>query len=184
MTIYPNVHNNLNLGSVYYCPVCRHGELSAMPLMEAMGCNFCRHIFTVNLERQLLKMADSHIALTWHWDGRSWKGLQKEGFEPDWFYWLAGVAFVLIPPLIVGFGAYLFPPLADDPLYWVPFVWTPLTFFCHLINYVIVAGKPEYEPIILKTTEYNPVFEDKSRQVFFTTLEKKYIDNKPIEIQN
>ncbi len=133
MTIYPNVHNNLNLGSVYYCPVCRHGELSAMPLMEAMGCNFCRHIFTVNLERQLLKMADSHVALTWHWDGRSWKGLQKEGFEPDWFYWLAGVAFVLIPPLIVGFGAYLFPPLADDPLYWVPFVWTPLTFFCHLI---------------------------------------------------
>ncbi|MDJ0725442.1 MAG: hypothetical protein QNJ38_10060 [Prochloraceae cyanobacterium] len=51
-------------------------------------------------------------------------------------------------------------------------------------NYVIVAGKPEYEPIILKRTEYNPVFEDKSRQVFFTTLEKKYIDNKPIEIQN
>lgn len=132
MTMYSNFPTNLNLHDIYYCPVCRHGQISAMPLMEAMGCNFCRHIFTVNLERQLLKMADSHLALTWKWDGRSWKGLQKEELTPSWFYWVAAIAFVSIPPLLVGFGAYLFPPLPDDPLYWIPFVWTPLTFLCHL----------------------------------------------------
>ena len=140
MTMYSNSQNNLNLGNIYYCPVCRHGEISAMPLMEAMGCNFCRHIFTVNLEKQLLKMADSHLALTWRWDGRNWKGLQKDRLEPSWFYWLAGMAFILIPPLLVGCGAYLFPPLADDPLYWVPFFLDSFNLFLPL-NVLALVGR-------------------------------------------
>ncbi|MEK0186737.1 hypothetical protein WMG39_18035, partial [Microcoleus anatoxicus PTRS2] len=42
----------------YPCPVCRTGEISPMPMMEALACNFCQHIFTGNEERQMLKMAD------------------------------------------------------------------------------------------------------------------------------
>ncbi|MDJ0714469.1 MAG: hypothetical protein QNJ54_09640 [Prochloraceae cyanobacterium] len=132
MTSSKNFKKNLTYSDVYNCPVCRHGEISAIPLMEAFACNFCRHIFTANLEKQLLKMADSQIPLTWRWDGQNWRGMQRQGFEVGWFYWIAGMAFVMIPPTIVGVGAYLFPPLPSDPLFWFPFVWTPLTFLCHL----------------------------------------------------
>ena len=54
----------------------------------------------------------------------------------------------------------------------------------NIYNYVIVAGKPDFEPIPLNNREYTPVFKDSSQQVFFTTLEKQYLDNKAVEIQN
>jgi len=45
------------LSGVYPCPVCRLGQLKALPTMDAIACDFCRHIFTVNLEKQQLKNA-------------------------------------------------------------------------------------------------------------------------------
>ena len=117
----------------YTCPVCRHGQISAMPLMEeTFACNFCRHIFVANLEKQLLKMADSQLPLTWCWDGHSWKGVYREGLEPAWVYWLAGAAFVIFPPTLVGVAGYLFPPIPESPLAWLPAFWTGLTLSLHL----------------------------------------------------
>jgi len=49
----------LNYHDTYSCPVCRHGKIAALPLMEAYACNFCQHIFTANLEQQVLKMASN-----------------------------------------------------------------------------------------------------------------------------
>jgi len=51
-------------------------------------------------------------------------------------------------------------------------------------KYVIVAGKPEFEPINLNNLEYDPVFNKSPEQLFFTTLEREYINNKAVEIQN
>ncbi|MDP8935092.1 MAG: hypothetical protein M3N42_13370, partial [Cyanobacteriota bacterium] len=42
----------------YPCPVCRTGQISTMPMMDALACNFCQHIFTASVERQSLQMAD------------------------------------------------------------------------------------------------------------------------------
>jgi hypothetical protein len=53
-----------------------------------------------------------------------------------------------------------------------------------LYSYVIIAGKPEFEPLKLTNQEYNPIFADTTKQIFFTTLERKYINNKPVQTQN
>lgn len=124
--------NNFNFNSVYPCPVCHQGEITSIALMEAMGCNFCGHIFTANLEQQVLKMADSQISLTWRWNGRIWKRGQQDNVELAWVYWIASITFVLLPTSLVGLSVYFFPPLPDIALSWFPIFWTVLTFFSHL----------------------------------------------------
>jgi len=123
----------LNYHDVYPCPVCRHGKIAALPLMEAYACNFCQHIFTANLEQQVLKMADSQLPLTWYWNSSYWQGLPREGMEMAWFYLIMGLGFVVFPTAIVSTGAYLFPPVSGSPLSWLPFAWSILTFISHAI---------------------------------------------------
>ena len=127
-----DLSKNFTPHGVYTCPVCHHGQISTMPLMEAFGCNFCRHIFTANFEKQLLVMADSQLPLTWRWKGGRWKGVQQEGLEIGWCYLVAGFAFVVIPTTLVGLGAYLFPTIPGTPFSWLPACWTGLTFLSHL----------------------------------------------------
>ena len=134
--------NSLSYQGVYSCPVCRRGEISAMPLMEAFACDFCRHIFTANLEKQVLKMADSSLPLSWYWNGRSWQGAHRAGAQLGWGIWVAALAFVLFPPMLVGIGAYIFPPLPGSRLSWLPAFWTGLTFFSHLacVGWLVVES--------------------------------------------
>ncbi len=53
-----------------------------------------------------------------------------------------------------------------------------------LYSYVVLAGKPEFQPLNLTHQEYTPVFPETSQQLFLTTLERKYIDNRLVETQN
>lgn len=124
--------NRFNCQGMYPCPVCRHGKVTEMPLMETFACNFCQHIFTANYDKQLLKMADSQLPLTWYWNGKIWKGIHREGAEVGWAYVFFGVAFVLLPTAIIGAGMYLFPPMSGSLLSWLPLFWTVLTFCAHL----------------------------------------------------
>ncbi|MBV8886360.1 MAG: hypothetical protein JO235_20530 [Chroococcidiopsidaceae cyanobacterium CP_BM_RX_35] len=121
-----------NYQGVYPCPVCRLGQIQALPLMEAMACDFCHHIFTVNLEKQQLQMPSRQPPLTWHWNGRNWTGAQLEGIELGWAYWLAAAALVLLPTTLIGLTVYAFPPTPDTPLSWVPTVWVWFAFVSHL----------------------------------------------------
>jgi hypothetical protein len=116
----------------YFCPVCRHGKISSMLLMETFSCNFCQHIFTTNFDKQLLKMADSQLPLTWYWNGKTWKGIHRDGVDVSWSYLAIALGFVFFPTAIVACGFYLFPPLPDSPLSWLPVVWSILTFLVHL----------------------------------------------------
>ncbi len=54
-------------------------------------------------------------------------------------------------------------------------------------SYVILAGRPEFEPLTLGPGEYNQAPPDYNsenlRQVFITTLERQYVDNKPVLLQ-
>ena len=54
----------------------------------------------------------------------------------------------------------------------------------NLISYVIVAGKPEFEPIPLKNNQYTPFATDSAKQVFFTTLERQYSRDRATDLQN
>lgn len=50
-------------------------------------------------------------------------------------------------------------------------------------TYVIAAGKPEIEPLNLPQIKYGEAKDDTPRQIFFTTLERQYTNNKIIERQ-
>lgn len=116
----------------YPCPICHLGQIQALPLMDAMACNFCNHIFTADLEKQQLKMPSRQPPLIWRWNGMKWTEAHLEGVEISWGYWLAAVALVLLPTALIGLTAYAFPPTAGTPLSWLPIVWTGLTFLSHL----------------------------------------------------
>ncbi|MBK1988992.1 hypothetical protein A0J48_015840 [Sphaerospermopsis aphanizomenoides BCCUSP55] len=123
---------SLNFQGDYPCPVCRVGKISQMPLMEAMSCDFCHEIFTVNLELQQIKMPSRQPPLVWRWNGFKWTQAQLEGMELGWGYVLAAIAFVVLPTTLIGIAAYYFPPDPHVPLSWIPYIWTILTFLLHL----------------------------------------------------
>ncbi|HAC64165.1 MAG TPA: hypothetical protein DCF68_11650, partial [Cyanothece sp. UBA12306] len=50
--------------------------------------------------------------------------------------------------------------------------------------YVLVAGKPEFEPLPLTNLQYQPVLPDTAQQVFFTTLERQYGEREVSDLQN
>jgi hypothetical protein len=54
----------------------------------------------------------------------------------------------------------------------------------YLSTYVIVAGKPEFEPLPLNNRQYEPTQPDATKQIFFTTLERRYSNERAIETQN
>lgn len=54
-------------------------------------------------------------------------------------------------------------------------------------SYVLLAGRPEFEPLTLGPGEYTQAAPDSNsedlRQVFITTLERQYVGNKPVLLQ-
>ena len=141
--------NRFHIKGEYSCPVCRHGKVSEMPLMEAFSCNFCQHIFTTNFEKQLLKMADSQLPLTWYWNGKTWKGIHREGVEIGWSYVIVALAFILLPTSIVGSGMYFFPASPGSLLAWLPLAWTIATFCAHLFCVIWLIIEYYQFPIFL-----------------------------------
>ena len=48
-------------------------------------------------------------------------------------------------------------------------------------NYIIVAGQPELEPLNLPQINYDLDSSEQPEQIFFTTLERQYFNNRKIE---
>ena len=53
-----------------------------------------------------------------------------------------------------------------------------------LFSYVIVASKPDFEPLTLEQNQYTSLFLEAPEQVFFTTLERQYQSKKVIETEH
>ena len=121
----------LSLEGIYTCPVCHYGEISALTMMDAFGCNFCQHIFSAEIPQQSVKMADTSSALSWYWNGRYWQASSKSA-KIGWEIKLAAFAFVFLPTTLMGLAAYIFAPIPGSSLSWFPLVWTGLTFLFHL----------------------------------------------------
>jgi hypothetical protein len=115
----------------YLCPVCRHGQLSAMTLMDAFACNFCRHIFVANLTEQSLRVEDSSQPTVWRWSGYGWQSAYPIQPEIRLILWLISGLLMVLPAAIVWLSFYTFPPLEDSPLAWLPFAWFCLTLGLH-----------------------------------------------------
>ncbi len=123
----------LNYQEVYTCPVCRHGEIASLTLMDAFACNFCRHIFTANLREQTIRVEDSSQPMVWRWNGYNWLMANRLDGDLTVAVWLVGIALVALPPLLIWLSSHTFPPLPESGWYWFPTVWMILTFTCHFL---------------------------------------------------
>ncbi|PNW57930.1 UNVERIFIED_CONTAM: hypothetical protein BEN50_06880 [Euhalothece sp. KZN 001] len=140
----------LNPNESYPCPICRSGKVESLPLMEdTFSCQFCQHLFTANFSQQLLKVVDSEIPLSWYWNGKKWSSPQRKGIQLGWGYVVAAVFFILLPPLLVGTGAFLFPPVPGTPLAWLPLAWTILTLLTHFGIFLWLVAEYYQFPVVM-----------------------------------
>ncbi|MBD2461607.1 hypothetical protein H6G89_11150 [Oscillatoria sp. FACHB-1407] len=123
----------LSYQETYICPICRHGQITGLTLMDAFACDFCRHIFTANLPEQSVQVVDSSQPMSWRWNGRNWQVAYQDDFNLTMMIWLIGVLLVGLPSAIVWLSAYTFPPLPGSPWAWFPMVWVGCTFLVHLV---------------------------------------------------
>ncbi len=122
---------SLNYQETYICPVCRHGQIAALTLMDALACDFCRHIFTANLREQSVHVEDSSQPMTWRWTGHHWQAANQIDMDLTIVIWLVGSALVILPPVIIWLSSHTFPPLHDSTGAWLPTAWIGLTFISH-----------------------------------------------------
>ncbi|MEO0538727.1 MAG: hypothetical protein AAF215_33320 [Cyanobacteria bacterium P01_A01_bin.123] len=121
----------LSLDHTYPCPVCRHGQIEALVLMDAFACNFCRHMLSANLAKQSVQVIDSTQPMTWYWLGRHWRSAVQPDFSLSFMVWLVAVALVVFPAGLVWLSAQIFPPLVDSPGQSLPQIWAGLTLVLH-----------------------------------------------------
>jgi Protein of unknown function (DUF2396) len=124
--------SSLNYNGVYTCPVCRYGQISALTLTEAYACNFCHHIFTADLEKQVVRVADSSQPMSWRWTGKNWRSAQHRDGELTVAIWLMAIALIILPTFLVWLSAHLFPPEPGSKGAWIPNLWMNLTLISHL----------------------------------------------------
>ena len=126
----------------YPCPICRHGRVTLMPMMEtAMACDFCRHLFTANFSDQVLRVEDSAQPLSWRWGGRAWQLVRRGGdrvLTPS--VWVAALGLAVLPAAIIGFAQYVFPPLPGSRGSMLGPWWLSLTAIAHfcLVGWVLL----------------------------------------------
>uniref|UniRef100_B8HU34 Uncharacterized protein n=1 Tax=Cyanothece sp. (strain PCC 7425 / ATCC 29141) TaxID=395961 RepID=B8HU34_CYAP4 len=121
----------LDYQGVYPCPVCRHGQISGLLMVDAFACNFCRHIFTANLADQSLHLEDSHQPFRWQWTGYRWRLLRSQEIEVTLTLWLIAIALILLPPGLIWLTYHTFPPLPTSHRSWFPLFWLGLVFITH-----------------------------------------------------
>lgn len=51
-------------------------------------------------------------------------------------------------------------------------------------GYVLIAGKPDFAPLTLGPGSYTPTNSSTPDQIFFTTLERQYVDGKSVSLQH
>ncbi|ASC69852.1 hypothetical protein XM38_007820 [Halomicronema hongdechloris C2206] len=120
----------LSLTNQYLCPVCRHGHIHALVLMESFSCDFCRHMFAANLSEQTIHMVDGTQPTGWRWNGRTWKSLRQGDLDMTLMVWIVGILLIIAPVGLISVSAYMFPPL-DEALAW-PIAWAIITLLTHM----------------------------------------------------
>jgi hypothetical protein len=144
-------HSHLDFQGTYLCPVCRHGQITGLTLMDAFACDFCRHIFTANLSDQTVQVADSSQPMSWRWNGRRWQVAYQDELNLTVVIWLVSAALVLLPPALVWLSAYTFPPLPGSAWAWFPTAWVGCTFSIHFLMVSWLIAEHYQLPLYVST---------------------------------
>jgi hypothetical protein len=123
----------LNFQETYVCPICRHGQIESLTLMDAFACTFCRHIFTANLRDQSVHVEDSSQPMTWRWTGRNWQAANQTDVDLTVVIWLVSISLVVLPPSLIWISSHAVPPLEGTAGAWFPTFWVGLTFLLHFL---------------------------------------------------
>lgn len=126
-------YRNLEMNGNYICPVCRHGNLAAIVLMDAYSCHFCRHIFTANLPEQTVRVEDSSQPTTWRWTGTQWQSMDRADVDLTIAVWFTGGVISILPPTLIWLSSHTFPPLEGSSWSGFPTMWIALSFFIHFL---------------------------------------------------
>ena len=117
----------LSYQEIYSCPACGHGKLSAMAMMDAFACDFCRHIFTASLQTQPVHLADSLKQIGWQWTGQRWRAAHQSETKAA-LVWIFCIVLTIAPVLLIAVSNYIFPP--SGGLRFV-MIWVGLTGITH-----------------------------------------------------
>ena len=121
----------LTLDQTYPCPVCRHGQIESMVLMETFACNFCRHILTANLHQQSVQTVDQSRSMGWQRTGNRWRRATLNRAPLSAAVWSISVVLIVFPAGLLWLSSQIFPPLTGSPGESLPQTWTMLTLGLH-----------------------------------------------------
>lgn len=121
---------HLRFDETYRCPACGSGELSAIAMMDVFACDFCRHMFTANLESQSVQLADSLQMKAWQWNGWKWHTAAQRADTDAVLMWVFGSVLTVTPVALIAMSNYMFPPLEGSSF---PMMWTGLTLTSHAV---------------------------------------------------
>lgn len=114
----------LSYHETYQCPACGSGELGAIALMDVFACDFCRHMFTANLQTQSVQLADSLSPMAWQWQGSRWQAAHHGNTSAS-LIWAFCSGLTVVPVALIALSNYIFPPLegSNFPLMWIALTW-------------------------------------------------------------
>ena len=127
----------LGYQQVYSCPACGSGQISAMAMMDVFACDFCRHMFTANLQTQSVQLADSVQPMAWHWTGHRWRAAHQSETTAG-LVWGFALILTAAPVGLISISNYVFPPSGG-----LQFVlsWVALTGVSHSIMSVWLVAE-------------------------------------------
>lgn len=91
----------IDLQNAYPCPRCKRGQLQAIVLTEAFGCDRCSQIFGLTEDNLMLEQLSTSYPYkkAWQWTGNVWKD-QSRSLSDN--YLPLALVFVLVSLLVIS----------------------------------------------------------------------------------
>ncbi len=107
----------IDLTEYYPCPRCKRGQLKAIILTDAFGCDRCNQIFGLSEENYTLEQLSTSYPYkkAWQWTGTMWRD-DSRGLEST--YLPAAFLIVILPLLLLWLPASITWPHGPSMMLW------------------------------------------------------------------
>jgi len=81
----------------YPCPRCKRGQLQAIILTDAFGCDRCSQIFGLTEDNQTLEQLSTSYPYkkAWRWNGHQWN-VANPNFRDNYLPIALGIVFIML----------------------------------------------------------------------------------------